>query len=102
MAGWKIALVIGLFTILFSVFIYKTIKIDPNRKPKGWPLYQRILVIVGCLGALAVAWIIAPECSVITKILLTVFPIVYIYRALNGWVFKSKNSLPAVSSESTD
>jgi hypothetical protein len=92
MSGWKIALVIGLFTILFSVFIYKTIKIDPTRKPRVWPLYQRILVIVACLGALAVAWLIVPESSWFSKFLLTVFPILYIYRALKGWAFKSKDN----------
>ena len=101
MSVGEIVFVIG-FASLFILVIYKTMTLDPNRKPRVWPMYQKIFVIVACIGGLAVAWLIVPECSMASKFLLTVYPILYIYRALKGWLFQSKDRLPPPSSQSPD
>jgi hypothetical protein len=74
----------------FIVAIYKTMTLNPNRKPKVWPIYLRIIVIVAGIGVIALAWLIFPECSMASKFLLTVYSILYIYRALKGWLFNRK------------
>ena len=71
------------FAAMFIVVIYKTMTLDPKKKPRVWPKYVRIIIIVVCIGALALAWLIVPESSVIYKILLTVYPILF-YRSLKG------------------
>lgn len=86
----------------FIVGIYKTMTLDPGRKPKVWPVYLRISIIAAGIGLLALAWIIAPESSMVSKILLTVYTIYFIYRSLEGWLFKSKGSLPPSSSQSPE
>ncbi len=72
------------FAAMFIVVIYKTMTLDPKKKPKVWPVYLRIIIIVAGIGALALAWLICPECSMTSKILLTVYPILFIYRSLKG------------------
>ena len=54
----------------FIVLIYKTMTLDPKKKPKAWPL--------------------------------TVYPILYIYRALKGWLIQTKERFPPASPQSPD
>jgi len=101
MSVGEIVFVIG-FAILFILWTYKTVTLDPNRKPKVWPVYVRITVIVAGIAVLALVWLVVPDSSTISKILLTAYPILFIYRALKGWLFQSKDRLPPASSFSPD
>ena len=96
---------IFLVVVLVSVFIvasYKTKRLNPDKKPKVWPGYLRILVIVSCLGLLSLVWLYAPDSPVYLKILVSVYAILYIYRALKGWRFKSKDYISPTPSQFPD
>jgi hypothetical protein len=97
----EIAIVIVLF-VAFILMFFQTIRVNPNKKPKVWTLSERILVIVCGIVLTALAWFHAPEGSLIPKISITAFAILYIYRALNGWLFGSKERKLTASSQSPD
>ena len=92
-----IALVAG-----FTVMFYQTIKLDPKKKIKARPVSVRVTAILFGIGQLSLAWLFAPEGSLIAKCALTLFSILYIYRALNGWMFKSKPETTPASSQSPE
>ncbi len=88
---------IVIVVVIASAFIllsYFTKRLTPDSKPRILSKYHRVFSALAGISLLMLAWVFAPESSLIPKILLSAYAIVAIYRAINGWLFNVKESRP--------